>query len=317
MSERDPIWTEGSILADISDFSLLTSEEKETLLKFRGLYAKYMENEAIYRRFSRSEDEYDKALRMKALNDNLSMSSELYKLLGTSEIEHILELHSLGAFSGKKEVPAVETTTKTQKNVFCWKCGARLMDDGDFCVKCGANATTFDEGVNRTAAPAKSKPRFKLDADKRNKIIKISIIAAVAVVILILIISSAVNSARNAELRNFATETMNEDYTNVYADVVSIEPEYFVYTSYSGSSYMISEVVCRCKTVEGKSIWVTIDRGDYPGGGWDEDDFESKSYYKFNPMRLTGRVTTSGDVIEKLANSIGDVFVLDVKELQE
>ena len=163
MSERDPIWTEGSILADISDFSLLTSEEKETLLKFRGLYAKYMENEAIYRRFSRSEDEYDKALRMKALNDNLSMSSELYKLLGTSEIEHILELHSLGAFSGKKEAPAVETTTKTPKNVFCWKCGARLMDDGDFCVKCGANATTFDEGVNRTAAPAKSKPRFNLD----------------------------------------------------------------------------------------------------------------------------------------------------------
>ena len=54
-----------------------------------------------------------------------------------------------------------------------------------------------------------------------------------------------------------------------------------------------------------------------PRDDWDEDDFESKSYYKFNPMRLTGRVTTSGDVIENLANSIGDVFVLDVKELQE
>lgn len=317
MSERDPIWTEGSILAEISDFSLLTSEEKEILLKFRGLYAKYMENEAVYRRFSRSDDEYDKSLRTKALNDNLSMSLELYKLLGTEEIEHILELHSLGELSGKKETPKAEAETVAQKNVFCWKCGAKLMDDGDFCVKCGANSTAFNEGSNHTVTPTKTKPRLKIDADKRNKIIKISIIAAIAIVILVLIISSAVNSARNAELRNFATETMNEDYTNVYADVVSIEPEYFVYTSYSGSSYMISEVVCRCKTVEGKSIWVTIDRGDYPGGGWDEDDFESKTYYQFNPMRLTGRVTTSGDVIEKLANSIGDVFVLEVKELQE
>ena len=316
MSERDPIWTEGSILAEISDFSLLTSEEKETLLKFRGLYAKYMENEAVYRKFSRSDDEYDKSLRTKALNDNLSMSLELYKLLGTEEIKHILELHGLGELSGKKEMPLSEPKTVVPKNVFCWKCGAKLMDDGDFCVKCGANSTAFSEGTNHTIPPTKSQPRLKIDADKRNKIIKISIIVAIAIVILVLIISSAVNSARNAELRNFATETMNEDYTNVYADVISIEPAYFVYISYSGSSYGISEVVCSCKTVEGKFIWVTIDRGDYPGGGLDEDDFESKYYHKSTPMRLTGRVTTPGDVVEELANSIGYVFVLEVKELQ-
>ena len=115
----------------------------------------------------------------------------------------------------------------------------------------------------------------------------------------------------------FATETMSKDYTNVYADVISIEPEYFVYTSYNGGSYMIFEVVCRCKTTEEKYIWVSIDRGDYPEGGWDEDDFESKTYYSFNPMRLKGRVTKSGDIIEKLKNSIGDVFVLDVNELEE
>ena len=316
MSERDPICTEGSILAEISEFSLLTSKEKETLLFFRGLYAKYMENEAIYRRFSRSEDEYNKSLYIKALNDNLSISLELYQLLGTEEVKHILELYSLGRFSNKEKIPKLETT-ETPKNVFCWKCGAKLMDDGDFCVNCGANSTVFMDDSNHTVTPHKSKPRLKLDADRRKKIIKISIIAAVSIVLIVLCICFAVDSARNAVFRNFATETMSEYYTNVYADVVSVEPEYFVYTSYSGSSYMISEVVCRCETVEGKSIWVTIDRGDYPSGGWDEEDFESKSYSQLNPLRLIGGVTTSKDVIEKLANSIGDILILEVKELQE
>ena len=41
----------------------------------------------------------------------------------------------------------------------------------------------------------------------------------------------------------------------------------------------------------------------------------NKYYSKYNPLRVTGRVTRSGDIIAKLKTSIGDVFVLEAEEL--
>ena len=110
---------------------------------------------------------------------------------------------------------------------------------------------------------------------------------------------------------------MNDDYTNVYADVVSMEPEYFVTTT-SGSSYLgITELICKCRTVEDETIWVVIDTWEYPGGSsYDEDKNEAHYYSKSEPMRLTGTVTTAEKVVDRLKYSIGDVFVLDVRELQ-
>ena len=212
-------------------------------------------------------------------------------------------------------------------NIYCWRCGTKMISGGDFCIKCGANANVIEDSAAPKTKECKTsktsliaKLRNSIDPDKRNKIIKISIISVIALVVLVIIINAAVNGVRNAELRNFATETMSEKYTNVYADVISIEPMYFVLTSYNGSSMasaMISSVVCRCETVEGKYIWVVIDRGDYPGGGWNEDDFETLKYNKTSPMKLTGSVIKSGDIIEKLKDSIGDVFVLKVKDLNK
>ena len=153
-------------------------------------------------------------------------------------------------------------------------------------------------------------------ANKRKKIITAAIVIIVVAIIAVLIVQSARESAFNGQLRNFATETMDDDYTNVYADVVSMEPEYFV-TTKSGSSYLgITEIICRCKTVEGKTIWVTINTWDYPGGSsYDEDKNEAQYYSKTNPVRLTGTVTTAEKVVDRLENSIGNVFVLDVREL--
>jgi len=112
----------------------------------------------------------------------------------------------------------------------------------------------------------------------------------VVALILIGIISSAIDSAHNSELRNLATETMNDDYTNVYADIVSMEPEYFVYTSYNSSSYDISEVICKCKTVEGKTIWVAVDIWEYPGGSSTSEERNEAQYYsKSNPKRIVGK----------------------------
>lgn len=152
-------------------------------------------------------------------------------------------------------------------------------------------------------------------ADKRKKIIKIIIISVVVALILIGIISSAIDSAHNSELRNFATETMNDDYTNVYADIVSMEPEYFVYTK-SNSTYLgITEVICKCITVEGKTIWIAVDIYEYPGGSSTSEERNEAQYYsKSNPKRIVGAVTTSGKVMDDLERRIGDVFVLDVRE---
>lgn len=133
--------------------------------------------------------------------------------------------------------------------------------------------------------------------------------------ILVGIISSAIDSAHNSELRNFATETMNDDYTNVYADIVSMEPEYFVYTSYNSSPYDISEVICKCKTVEGKTIWVAVDIWEYPGGSSTSEERNEAQYYsKSNPKRIVGSVTTAGKVMDELEDRIGDILVLDVTE---
>lgn len=155
-------------------------------------------------------------------------------------------------------------------------------------------------------------------ADKRKKIIKIIVISVIAALITIGIISVAIDSANNSELRNFATETMKDEYNNVYADVVSIEPEYFVYTS-KGTIYReITEVVCKCKTVEGKTIWVVFFSWKYPGGSAkDEDAYETLTYSKSRPARVTGYVTTSGSVIKQLESSIGNVFVLRVESMQK
>lgn len=239
------------------------------------------------------------------------------------------------------------------KSLFCRKCGAKLLEDSMFCDKCGTKVITqfeqspvSQEMITPTTNQNKSIPSVvnsqqsaeaeylrqaqirqernsalakrvvaTQTAERKKKIIKIAVIVAAVAIILALIINAAVESAHNSELRNFATETMSEDYTNVYADIVSMEPEYFVYTSYNNSPYSISEVVCKCVTVEGKSIWVAVDIYEYPGGSSSNEDRNEPQYYsKSNPKRIVGRVTTSGRVMDELETKIGDVLVLSVTE---
>lgn len=151
--------------------------------------------------------------------------------------------------------------------------------------------------------------------NKKNKTIKTIIICIIAVIIAFFIVKGLIDDAHNSEQRNFATETMNDDYTNVYADIVSMEPEYFVYTSYNHSPYDISEVICKCKTVEGKTIWASVDIWEYPGGSSTSEERNEPQYYSgTNPKRIVGSVTTSGKVMDELESRIGDIFVLDVTE---
>lgn len=264
------------------------------------------------------------------------------------------EAEALGA--DKETAEETISCESEEKSLFCRKCGAKLLEDSMFCDKCGTKVITqFEQppvsretitpstNQNKTIPPVvNSQQSTEAEylrqaqirqernsalakrvvatevANKKKRIVKIIIISIVVAAIVIGIVCAAIDSAHNSELRNFATETMKDEYNNVYADVVSIEPEYFVYTS-NGSTYReITEVVCRCKTVEGKTIWVVFFSWKYPGGSANnEDAYETLTYSKSNPARISGYVTTSGSVIKQLENSIGDVFVLRVEKMEK
>ena len=353
MSERDPIWTEGSLLAEITDYSELTNGEKDRLLQYQALHKKYMENDSFYRSQYGKDDDFSRQQRFNALNNNITLSLDLYKLLGTDEIKHVLELYYQGKFNTKEvadEENKADGVSEKEEQLFCRKCGAPLVADSIFCSKCGIRLIPeapkkevrevplvqpvfqYTPSENRSSTGELREPPVSertirerneaiikrvaatRETEKRNKIIKISVILVIVAVVIILIVSSAIKSSRNAELRNFATETMNTDYTNVYADLVSMEPEYFVYTSYNNGAYNLSEIVCKCKTVEGKTIWIAVDVYEYPGGSSIEERNEPQYYSKSNPKRVVGRVRTSSQVMDELEDKIGNVFVLDVSE---
>ena len=158
-------------------------------------------------------------------------------------------------------------------------------------------------------------------AEKRRKKIKIIVGVVIAILITVFIVIEVKKSNYNGQLRNFATESMSEDYTNVYADVVSIEPVYFVCQykeSRSGvkiGSGDLWDVVCKCKTVEGKTIWISVFYQYYPGGNYskNEEDYKTITYSTSNPKRITGDVDTARQVVSELESKIGNIYVLDVR----
>lgn len=212
----------------------------------------------------------------------------------------------------------------------CPRCHANLPNDSMFCQFCGTrlsasepvspNSLATDIQKERNAAILKRIETQKA-ADKRNKIIKIIARSVAIVLVTIGIISYAISDAKkssyNNELRNFATETMSDDYTNVYADVTLMRPEYFIYSTSSQVKWWreISRVVCKCTTEEYKTIWIVVDIEQYPGGSATSEEQNKTQYYASNsPKRVTGKVTTSGKVMKELEKRIGDVFMIDVTE---
>lgn len=124
------------------------------------------------------------------------------------------------------------------------------------------------------------------------------------------------------ELRNFATDPMEACFTNVYANVVKVEPKYFVYR-YATSRYgtksengTLWEVVCRCKTSEGRTIWASFFYQDYPGGDYsdNESDYRALAYNLEMPLRIFGKVDSANQIADGLKEKIGDIYVLCVKD---
>ena len=70
-----------------------------------------------------------------------------------------------------------------------------------------------------------------------------------------------IQKSKPVVLQNISNIEMSVGLTNVYADVVTFEPQYIVTESIQKLEYDASEienVVCWCTTVEGKEFWISI-----------------------------------------------------------
>ena len=197
-------------------------------------------------------------------------------------------------------------------SVFCQFCGSKI-DKNDFPNDTQANVDLIDALQQREATI--------LAVEKKKKRNKKIVIAIISVIFIFLIALTIKNVSYNAQPRNMATETMDANYTNVYADVVSVKPKYIIYKyNTTKSGYKIGdgeiwEIVCQCKTVEGKYIWASFFYQKYPGGNYskDEKDYKELSYSRSNPLHLTGNINTARQVSKELDETFNDILFLNVQ----
>lgn len=151
---------------------------------------------------------------------------------------------------------------------------------------------------------------------------KIALIVVISIIVAISITLSIIKSIYNAQLRNYATEEMNADFSNVYADLTIMEPMYFIY-QYKYDVYdnprnvKLESVVCKCLSVENIRFWIVVPIQSYPGayGSDNEEDYLPFETDKYNPIRITGKVDTAGQVLDELEDEIGDILVLCVQDI--
>lgn len=223
----------------------------------------------------------------------------------------------------------------------CLNCGKQLPADSMFCQFCGKkindidsvnikseNENNFSSTIQANVDLLDSLQKRKLAvlaAEKRksrDKKIVISIISAIAIFFIAIFIKDIIY---NGQLRNMATDAMNKNYTNVYADVISIQPEYIIYrykTTRYGTKIGDGDlwtIVCRCKTVEGKTIWASFFYQDYPGGNYskNEKDYKNLSYARSNPMHLTGNIRTAHQVSKELDTTFDGILFLNVQNASQ
>ena len=170
---------------------------------------------------------------------------------------------------------------------------------------------------NRTRAEIEKK---EASTQKRMKTVKRLLISVVVLAIVIWFGMTLKDDMYRGELRNIDTDYIEEGFTNVYADVVSIEPVHFVYeykATNSGMTYgngTFKEIVCKCETVEGNIIWASFFYHYYPDNNYstNEGDYTTHTYSKEAPYRISGHMKDAGRIADNLEMAIGDVLVLDV-----
>lgn len=237
----------------------------------------------------------------------------------------------------KKTISIEKKASSKEEKLFCNVCGNELPADSDFCQYCGnkISSPSEEERLENTRGFAnvkkedsdqmpnteeEPKKKFLSSLTKKKKIV-IPVIFGIIVAIIIaviIVVNYRNKTAFNRQLRNMATETMSEGFSNVYANVIVIDPVYYIYDNNTISSWpdykegMLSRIVCKCKTKEGSYVWVVFKYKDYPGGTGSKNakEYQKLLYGYRNPKLLTGRIKTAQAVNSDIYAEIGDVFVL-------
>ena len=163
--------------------------------------------------------------------------------------------------------------------------------------------------------------------NKKKKITNAIIIAIVSVLVIvfvpILIINSAKESAYNGQERNIAVGKISDDFSNVYADVVSFEVFYTITRSKHKNNIQISSpqtssVICWCTTIEGKKFWLKLFTSDYTAtierrGENSTSDYDDQ--YFSEPIRVRGYMTTFGSVVDNAPSHLEDTLILSCLEI--
>lgn len=145
---------------------------------------------------------------------------------------------------------------------------------------------------------------------KKNLIIK-SLLVLVLVAMVAIGIGDICSMAYNGSRRNYAMGDIREGYTCVYADMVSIEPEGFIYSAQKTKTQEITKVVCKCTTVEGTTVWALFNAWDYPEG--DSQNVESYKTWQVSDsssMRVIGCIKDANEVLEGDYNGDGLILVV-------
>ncbi len=247
----------------------------------------------------------------------------------------------------KQQEPKAEAVNSSEpqpKNNFCRKCGAKLPEDSNFCDKCGTKIFPLTPpksiAVNLPSTTSSLSARSDLEKlrrlnlqinsslpgekhnlsaeaeevkkSRRKKIFFISFAAVMAIFSIFTIISYKSDS----KSRKFDPNNTSTSYTNVYANVTYLEPEYYIYETIN-SSRVIKEVICSSKTTDGVRIWVMIEVSMYPGASpYLESSLRDYYYGTTWPLQLKGGVTRASDFKNSLADKIGDVYILNVNEMK-
>ena len=232
--------------------------------------------------------------------------------------------------------------------ISCPECKREILDKASHCPQCGypiskyikANLVKTDNErtllketvdtpiktgvIQKTDSDMKAhKSNTKEEREKKaltKKRVKIVLISAVVFAIIVWFGMTLKDDMYRGESRNIDTDYIEEGFTNVYVDVVSIEPVHFVYeykATNSGMTYgdgKFEEIVCKCETVEGKVFWASFFYHYYPDNNYstNEGDYTTHTYSKDAPYRISGHMKKADRIADNLEMAIGDVLVLDV-----
>lgn len=217
--------------------------------------------------------------------------------------------------------------------IICTKCHATFLSDFSACPFCGkpVDESQENEPVQNDSQQQENqtdrdsiRSRKELQQKKKKRImIGVCMILFIGFVIWMAVHQSRLDTEkRNREAylsqrRNMDTDTLELEFNNVYADIVSVTPSYEVYRKDGSLSVMTSGYLCECKTVKGNTVWVYAPRSDIRynvnpfGKGTNRPGVQT--YPADDPLRLTGSVTNVGNIADKIPAGIDkDMLVLKV-----